>query len=218
MPTACGGSAGILRITAAGAQDATDLAWITHPGVTPHAIEPVPTTGAVVTASSAGHLNVYAAPGPTRPPNKRRRSTCPEPMAHCGAHHGNCRGRSATEFCCHSGMTGSGTDVRLEPTGDRVEPPGMGHDLQPGYQQTGDLLITHTEAVYRVNPQTLSATVIADIRSVKSYVRDSSGQAIWLQARGKPPRPWSSPVVSFESGPVEHRDGQIYKARLLRCE
>jgi hypothetical protein len=62
LVAASGGNVGIVDKAASGTQGTGSLLWSATSGSNPHAIGRIPNIGAIVTASSGGHLHVY---GPT---------------------------------------------------------------------------------------------------------------------------------------------------------
>ncbi|GAA4892455.1 hypothetical protein LX16_2009 [Stackebrandtia albiflava] len=220
LAAASGGNAGIIRLTGNREHDLDDLLWYGEPGGNPHAIERVPGSGVVVTASSHGHLDVYAPSRPSHPDTLRHVQTVELPGAHGVLWSPSLRvlWGIGDEVLKAYEVTGNGRDSRLVETGAQVTFPGLGHDLQPDYGHKGRLLITDTYAAYEVDTRSLTATVILEGRLIKSYVRDKWGEAMWLQAEDLPPRRWSSDVVHFDTEDKLHPEGQIYKARLLNPE
>jgi len=220
LVAASGGNAGIIRLTDDTEQGLDDLLWYAEPGGNPHAIERVPDSGVVVTASSAGHLDVYAPSRPAHPDTLTRVQTVELPGAHgvLWSPSLNVLWGIGDKVLKSYRIVGSNRGSRLVETGAQVTFPGLGHDLQPDYGKRGRLLITDTYAAYEVDTTALTATVVLEGRLLKSYVRDSRGEAMWLQAENLPPRAWSSPTVHFDSEDKHHPEGQIYKARLLNPE
>ncbi|GAA1984789.1 hypothetical protein GCM10009838_53620 [Catenulispora subtropica] len=91
LVAASGGNVGIIDKAASGTQGTGSLLWSAVPGGNPHAIERIPTIGAIVTTSSGGCLHVPKAgygPGTAqasagRPGEKSGASTTCQPLA-CG--------------------------------------------------------------------------------------------------------------------------------------
>ncbi|CAM3093822.1 DUF6528 family protein [Stackebrandtia soli] len=217
LATASGGKVGIVNMTSEKHQELNDLLWSATPGGNPHAIERIPDIGAIVTASSAGFLTVYGPTAVSKPSTLAKVQT----VTLAGAH--GVLWDPTRKLLWAIGdkvlrayqVTGSYRNTRLKATSKKVTLKGLGHDLQPDYSDKGKLLITDTYGAYEVNASTLAKKTVREGRLIKSYVRDSAGEGMWLQAKNNEPRPWSSDTVRWDSGSKVRSGGHIYKARIV---
>ena len=210
LAAASGGYAGI--ITADG-----DVLWTGEPGGNPHAIERIPNIAAIVTASSAGYLNVYGPTKITDPSTLAKVQTVDLPGAHGvlwdpGM---NVLWGIGDKVLRAYNVTGDYRDTRIADSGTSVALPGLGHDLQPDYTDATKLCVTDTHASYSVDTAALTATPVLEESHIKAFVRHPSGEALWVKQEGVEPRPWSSPTVHFDNGDRTLSGAQFYKARIV---
>lgn len=215
---ASGGSIGIWDINSNKVHSSTDLLWEARPGGNPHAIERIPNVGAVVSASSDGFLTLWAPTDVNKPRTLARVQEIDLPGAHgvlwdpglkwlwaCG-----------NKIVKAYKVTGSKRNTSLAWTGKSVTLPGLGHDLQPDYSNSGRMLVSDTYGVYSFVKGTQTKTKLHDTRSVKSYVKHSSGEYVWIKGQGGDvSHNWASPTIRFSASADRTRSGAwFYKARI----
>jgi len=225
LMVASAGAAGIVNIGKKKNTDAGDLVWSERPEGNPHAIERIPGNGSVVTASSEGHLTLYTPADVSRLPTLKYKAK----YSFSGAH--GVLWDPTTDLLWAVGqdelrgykVEGHLRDTTLKQTRHVSIKKGdgnLGHDLQPDYTNPSRLLVTATHGAYTFDPEKGTVDELSDKKSLKSLVKHSSGEYVWVQSDNKGDHPWASSVVKFSetmgSAPAERgRKGlEIYKARL----
>lgn len=207
------GKAGIVDVSSG------KLIWSAMPDANPHAIERVPGNGSVVVASSDGKLTLYA---PTGSGVGSLKQVQVEDYA--GAHgvlwdptYQLLWVVGQNKFS-HFAVTGSGRNTRLKYQADfGLGKDNLGHDLQPDFTNKNKMLITATKGVYELltDGGTFRSRKISSERSVKSYVKHSSGEVVSIRGDGTQPRDWANKTVRFSQSADRSRSGaQFYKARI----
>jgi hypothetical protein len=220
LMAASGGKAGIVNIGSEKATELNDLSWSATPGGNPHAIERVPGNGSVIVASSDGKLTVYAPSSVANLGSLAKVQT----ISYAGAH--GVLWDPTYELLwvvgknrfSHYAVTGSKRNTRLKYAAHFSLGSGnLGHDLQPDYTNHQKMLITATKGVYELltDGGTFRTRQISTERSVKSYVKHSSGEVVSIKGDGTQPRDWANKTVRFSASADRTRSGaQFYKARI----
>ncbi len=220
LMVASGGKAGIVNIGSEKNTELNDLSWSATPGGNPHAIERVPGNGSVIVASSEGTLTVYAPSSVANLGSLAKVQT----ISYAGAH--GVLWDPTYELLwvvgknrvSHYAVTGSKRATRLKYAAHFSLGSGnLGHDLQPDYTNHQKMLITATKGVYELltDGGTFRTRQISTERSVKSYVKHSSGEVVSIKGDGTQPREWANKTVRFSASADRTRSGaQFYKARI----
>lgn len=220
LVAASGGKAGIVNIGSEKNTELNDLSWSASPGGNPHAIERVPGNGSVIVASSDGKLTVYAPSSVASLGSLAKVQT----IDYAGAH--GVLWDPTYELLwvvgknrfSHYAVTGSKRSTRLKYAAHFSLGSGnLGHDLQPDYTNRQKMLITATKGVYELltDGGTFRSRQISTERSVKSYVKHSSGEVVSIKGDGTQPRDWANKTVRFSASADRTRTGaQFYKARI----
>ncbi|KAJ5102389.1 hypothetical protein NUU61_004611 [Penicillium alfredii] len=199
LVAASGGKVGIVDISSKRRTGLHDLIWQATPGDNPHALERIPYVGALVSASSTpGKLTLYAPPLASSIDdfkNYRTVESYDVDFAHAVLWDPQGNNDPDKGFLWALGrdylhqfrVKGRGQDTRLVRVRDPISLPPYkgtrnGHDLQPDYHQPGVLLLTHTSAAYEFNTSTRKFKELTDKGKLKSLVRHSSGEYVWVQS------------------------------------
>ncbi|MFK8843675.1 DUF6528 family protein [Streptomyces sp. Ac-502] len=187
LVTASAGKVGIVGTGKGGA-----LLWSARPYGNPHAIERVPATGAVVTASSQasdrvdypGFLTVYGPRDPEDPSTLTRVQEIKYQGAHGLYFDGGYLWALGTWTIAKYRVTGNRLDTRLEQVWKYTfEKAFNGHGLDADYSDHQYLLVTSGGSVRRLHKASGQLTDAKPTGvGVKSFCRVVSGESFWQQA------------------------------------
>jgi hypothetical protein len=228
LVTASGGKVGIVDVTDEVAQELNDVLWSATPGGNPHAIERIPNIGAIVVATTDGHLHLYGPTAISDPSTLALVQTISFPAVH-GVWWDDITGMVwAIGDAYVKAFTVSGTyrSTRLAVNTTISTGSGShGHSLDACYTNSDLLLATDGTRVLTISKSTHAVTEVSATVGVKSYSQDASGEAFWVQATGSTyhgdTRDWVNPAVQFfdtTGAPSVTRalsyGAEFYKARL----
>ncbi|MFJ9041124.1 hypothetical protein ACIRF8_31720 [Streptomyces sp. NPDC102406] len=210
------GRAGIVNVTSDAHLTRADLLWSTRITSYPHSIERVPDAGTVVVAGSRDRLHVFG-PSSSDLATLKEVQTLEFTKAHAVLWDDQSNllwvtgGTVVRTYRVKATMRAA----RLEKAGPDITIAGNGHDIQPDYARPGTLLVCDSHHVYALDKATRKVTTIASLAYPKSYVRHSSGQAMWTTDPNVDDSEWGGRSVHFSTGGDRSRPGaQIYRARL----
>lgn len=228
LVTASGGKVGIVDVTDEVAQELNDVLWSATPGGNPHAIERIPNIGAIVVATTDGHLHLYGPTAISDPSTLALVQTISFPAVH-GVWWDDITGMVwAIGDAYVKAFTVSGTyrSTRLAVNTTISTGSGShGHSLDACYTNSDLLLATDGTRVLTISKSTHAVTEVSATVGVKSYSQDASGEAFWVRATGVTyhgdTRNWVNPAVQFfdiTGAPSVTRGlsygAEFYKARL----
>jgi hypothetical protein len=228
LVTASGGKVGIVNVTDEVEQELNDVLWSATPGNNPHAIERIPNIGAIVVATTGGHLYLYGPTAISDPSTLALVQTIAFPAVH-GVWYDDVTGMVwaiGDGYVKAFAVSGTYRSTRLAVNATiSIGSGSHGHSLDACYPDPDLLLATDGTRVLTISKSTHAVTEVSAATGVKSYSRDVSGEAFWVQATGSTyhgdSRNWVNPDVQFfdAGGAPSFTRGlsygaEFYKARL----
>ncbi|MFE7464196.1 DUF6528 family protein [Streptomyces sp. NPDC057499] len=214
------GRAGIVNVTGDAHLTRADLLWSARITTYPHSIERVPDAGTVVVAGTRDRLHVFG-PSSSDLASLKEVQTLAFTKAHAvlwDDENGFLWVTGGTIVRTYR-VNGTMRNARLEKYGPDITIAGNGHDIQPDYSRPGTLLVSDSHHVYWLDKTTRKITKTLSLAYPKSYVRHSSGQAMWTTDPDPDDSRWGGPTVRFSEGGDRTRPGaEIYKARLYTTQ